>query len=102
MKIDNIIWSEVRVEHIDPRKRDLYENTNWKNCTVSMIGETLYINEYSGSQGSTTGRNMVLGNAKLTYLQPWCMRFEAEWFESVIGSKKKKLDKHKVHVSIKL
>lgn len=102
MKLNTLIWDETKIVHIKPPKRKgvKYEDIIWKNCTVRVINDTLYVNEYSSAQGVSTGRSLVLDNPKLTHLQSWCMVIEADWVETInVGTKKEKTFRHRVAVS---
>lgn len=104
MKLDTLIWSEIKITHIAPPKRKgvKYEEAIWQDSTLRVMNNILFIHEYVSAQGVYTGKSLILANPQLINLQPWCAIFEAEWVEATnSGTKKEKTYRHKVCVSAK-
>lgn len=83
MNLTSLIWSNVVIKHDNKS----YKDEHLKFATFIIKDSILDITEYTGCQGSTTGKNYFFPKTEIVELTPWAIKIKAQYFSYTFKDK---------------
>jgi hypothetical protein len=77
------MWSNIVIKHDNKS----YKDDQMKFASVTIKDHDLHLTEYTGCQGSTTGRGMTFPKAEIVELTPWSIKVKAKYFSYTFKDK---------------